>query len=814
MASCPHCLHLQPANQNSKLYKDECVMCFDDVCDKGGLDVCLNTFKAFCVGALNHSYQHRQRTGYCVFLNIKRLYKPRQKEKEITSVEIGGEGGARLDEMKGSYEHRYTLHCYSCNVDLDYKADPHLNSLVDAVINLDSEANKSDVQAWKQEILPCEHTLTLQQVPNAPKLGSKNMSHCGMCDLDKNLWLCLTCGHLGCGRQLMEIGTNINLGGNGHALDHHNKTGHPFCVKIGTITPQGEADLYCYACDNDVKDLELAAHLAYFGINISSQTKTEKTIAEMTLEQNLRAGLFSSKENGKIMKSVFGPGMTGINNVGNSCYMASVLQCVAAIPAFRERYSPDHQHSATCDKHPAECYHCQMEKLFDGLQSGRYSCIREYQRLPAPEKKDEMEVEKEEKEKEPEEKQVEEEQRGISPKMFKKLVCKDHIDFGGMQQQDAYEFFQFLIKAVQRYERAVKGGKQDPSKVFNLQLEQRNECNVCHHARYSTVDQTELKFGMPLEHADPPLAPKDGETKEQVEERESISTIPFSKCLQCFREPETVRGFHCSICKTTTTLSQTTLVSKFPKILMANVSRFTYDGWVNEARKLFVNIGFDDVVDLATIAAPPHPEGEKLFPEDQQGGGPVINQEWVANLSAMGFESDVCAYAIEETGSAGMEQALNWLFEHGSSPETMAAIAERKNKGKKKASGPPVNEFAVEMICSMGFSNAQAIHALGETGGDAERAADWLFNHPDFIPPEAGPVEEEEEEEEEKEEGTGNSQYELFGVVQHRGTSIGSGHYVAYLRTDVGWVQFNDSKVTESLTPPIGQGYIYFFKQK
>ena len=169
------------------------------------------------------------------------------------------------------------------------------------------------------------------------------------------------------------------LGGNGHALAHHDATGHPFCVKIGTITPKGEADIYCYACDNDVKDLELEAHLAHFGISLSAQSKTEKTIAEMSLEQNLRANLFrfgmpsfdvnhlsehiltcpplttsfslfsflfslfllsSSKENGKVMKSMFGPGLTGINNIGNSCYLASVLQCVAAIPAFRERYSP------------------------------------------------------------------------------------------------------------------------------------------------------------------------------------------------------------------------------------------------------------------------------------------------------------------------------------------------------------------------------------------------------------------------------------------------------------------------------------------
>ena len=94
-----------------------------------------------------------------------------------------------------------------------------------------------------------------------------------------------------------------------------------------------------------------------------------------------------------------------------------------------------------------------MEKLFDGLHSGRYSRIRELQRFPVPEGQEEEKEEK--KDKEEEKKEVEEEQRGVTPRMLKKLICKDHIDFGGMQQQDAYEFFQFLLKAIQRNEKFV-----------------------------------------------------------------------------------------------------------------------------------------------------------------------------------------------------------------------------------------------------------------------------------------------------------------------------------------------------------------------
>jgi ubiquitin carboxyl-terminal hydrolase 5/13 len=35
---------------------------------------------------------------------------------------------------------------------------------------------------------------------------------------------------------------------------------------------------------------------------------------------------------------------------------------------------------------------------------------------------------------------------------------------------------------------------------------------------------------------------------------------------------------------------------------------------------------------------------------------------------------------------------------------------------------------SVMMLASMGFTDAQATRALRETGGDMERAADWLFS--------------------------------------------------------------------------------------
>jgi ubiquitin carboxyl-terminal hydrolase 5/13 len=89
------------------------------------------------------------------------------------------------------------------------------------------------------------------------------------------------------------------VGGNGHALAHFEASRHPVCVKLGTITPEGNAgelspyhtlpytadnrraDIYCYACDDSRIDPELVLHLANFGINVQTQRKTEKSMTEL-----------------------------------------------------------------------------------------------------------------------------------------------------------------------------------------------------------------------------------------------------------------------------------------------------------------------------------------------------------------------------------------------------------------------------------------------------------------------------------------------------------------------------------------------------
>jgi ubiquitin carboxyl-terminal hydrolase 5/13 len=172
---------------------------------------------------------------------------------------------------------------------------------------------------------PCEHVLLLQQDPNT--LSSEESSHrlvqCNQCDLRANLWLCLQCGNVACGRK--QFGGE-GLPGNSHALAHYHETSHPVAVKLGSITADGKADVYCYSHDEEIIDPELSRHLNNWGIRLSQVIVTEKSLAEMQLDLQYKYSFNMSTSNGEPLQPVFGPRLTGLQNLGNSCYLSSIIQ--------------------------------------------------------------------------------------------------------------------------------------------------------------------------------------------------------------------------------------------------------------------------------------------------------------------------------------------------------------------------------------------------------------------------------------------------------------------------------------------------------
>ncbi|KAI1177250.1 ubiquitin carboxyl-terminal hydrolase 14 [Nemania sp. FL0916] len=755
-------------------------VCFPDRFqdDPDGIDVCLQCFNGGCAGGKRHSQLHYATTSHPFVLNIRRSRKPVVKDEppaKMTKLAIAAETEA------DRYDIITAVRCHRCAKELD-KSHAQLAPLVDGILKANTFSRQEEVKAWEQELSTCEHVLTLQQ-ESRPKIASGELGHCSQCDLKENLWLCLACGNLGCGRA--QFG---GVGGNSHGLAHATASRHAVAVKLGSITPEGSADVYCYQCDEERLDDDLALHLAHWGIMLADRVKTEKSLTEMQIEQNLRWEFSMTTDDGKELQPLFGPGLTGLKNLGNSCYLASILQCLFDLPAFQARYHASDADLPTVPD-PAQDLETQLRKIADGLLSGRYS---------KPEGGD---VASEQSTDTPH-------QKGLAPSMLKHLIGRGHEEFSTMRQQDSFELLQHLIKIITRSHHPAP--LTDPTQPFRFVTEQRLQCIDCKKVRYSSTEQDSILIDVPLEKL-----PRRGD-----EEGDTYQPVTLEQCLDRFTGLETVE-LTCSACGSKAGFTKQTLFKTFPDTLVVNARKMTIENWV--PRKVDVPVIVKDgPVALDQYLSLGHQNCEELLPEEDEPATPAFspNEGALDQLTAMGFTRNRCERALHATGNSDANMAMEWLFAHMDDEGIDDPLELAHGSAGQSSTADPEK---IETLGAMGFNAPQARKALKETNGDVERAVEWLFSHPD----DQGDF---------GEEGNAAAQtraslpagtadlpanFQLQSIVCHKGTSIHAGHYVAFVRKQLGpsqepkWVLFNDEKVVEAgdIEEMKKTAYVYFFNR-
>ena len=159
--------------------------------------MCLTCYNGGCAGDRHHSLLHFQSTGHPLVLNIKRTRKHIQRDEpptKQTKLAINAE------TEQDKYDTQSQVNCYACQLEKVEKTTDALNRKVEGILAAATYARQEEVKAWELEIQPCEHTLCLEQ-QSGRQIASHDLSQCSSCDLKENLWLCLECGNLGCGRQ-------------------------------------------------------------------------------------------------------------------------------------------------------------------------------------------------------------------------------------------------------------------------------------------------------------------------------------------------------------------------------------------------------------------------------------------------------------------------------------------------------------------------------------------------------------------------------------------------------------------------------------
>ncbi|XP_064418345.1 ubiquitin carboxyl-terminal hydrolase 13 isoform X3 [Latimeria chalumnae] len=559
----PYMPTIRVPRSGDRVFKSECAFSFESPEFEGGIYVCMNTFLGF---GREHVERHYRKTGQCVYMHLKRHIREKATGAsggtlpKIRNVRLflDLETSAELNNDDFEYEDEAKLVIFPHHFEIPLPNIEELPALVtiacDAVLTAKSPYRKQDPDSWEEELQVSKHAHNLTQLENGVNIPPSGWK-CTKCELRENLWLNLTDGSVLCGKRFFD-----GCGGNGHALEHYKETSYPLAVKLGTITPDG-ADVYSFDEDEAVLDPHLAKHLAHFGIDMLQMQVTENGVTSNDKKPRISEWEVI-QESGLKLKPIYGSGYTGIQNLGNSCYLSTVMQVIFSIPEFQRAYVGNLQRIYDFSPlDPTQDFNTQMAKLGQGLLSGQCS---------KPLMKSEL---------------IEQpQQQGISPRMFKALVSRGHPEFSSNRQQDAQEFFLHLINLVERN----SNGSENPSDVFRFMVEERIQCCQSRKVRYMERIDYLMQLPVPVEAAsnkDELIACELKRREAEVARRPPPALIhakvPFSACLQAFGEPENVDDFWSSALQAKSAGVKTSRFASFPEYLAVQIKKFTFGlDWV------------------------------------------------------------------------------------------------------------------------------------------------------------------------------------------------------------------------------------------
>ncbi|XP_041031112.1 ubiquitin carboxyl-terminal hydrolase 8 isoform X3 [Carcharodon carcharias] len=257
-----------------------------------------------------------------------------------------------------------------------------------------------------------------------------------------------------------------------------------------------------------------------------------------------------------------GRALTGLRNLGNTCYMNSILQCLCNTPHLAEYFNKNYYQQdinrSNILGHKGEVAE-EFGVIMKTLWSGQYKCI--------------------------------------SPRDFKGRIGKINETFAGYIQQDSQELLLFLMDGLhedlnkadrKRYKEEDTNGLDDTRTaelawqkhkrlnesiivaLFQGQFKSTVQCLTCH--KRSRTFEAFMYLSLPLP---------------------SSSKCSLQDCLKSFSKEEKLTDnnrFHCSNCKAHRDSTKKLEIWKLPPILLVHLKRFSYEGrW---KQKLQTNVDF------------------------------------------------------------------------------------------------------------------------------------------------------------------------------------------------------------------------------
>lgn len=384
-------------------------------------------------------------------------------------------------------------------------------------------------------MVECSHvaeavSLTVEQVKN---IQPQHWA-CAVCRSRKSPWICLKCGAVHCGRYV-----------NGHAKKHAELSpGHCLCM-------DQRLTVYCYEDDD-------------FVVNDNQVVRDMRVEIEHKMSERSRSSSNSDSSDKdelspppKMIKLSNGhqfPVRTaGLLNLGNTCFMNSILQSLGNL----EQFCCYFKKLPSLEPLEGKCNH----KYHTRRSNSDVSLVEEIRKVSCA---------------------LWEETTVHSPDSLFSVIWKLVPRFRGYQQQDAHEFMRYLLdKLHSELAESANMSNRKPtivSQIFGGILQSDVTCLECHTESRKLDPILDVSLDIP----------------EQFTSRKRAGPIcSLSDCLVSFTDLETLQEtewYYCVRCRRRQPSTKQLSLHTLPNVLCLHLKRFRFNSFLRT--KLTTQIGF------------------------------------------------------------------------------------------------------------------------------------------------------------------------------------------------------------------------------